>query len=168
MSGNAKTVGPSLRDQLAGLVVGSLRVPAAASACRRRRMIRVLVVDDHPAVRTAVVNMLDSTSGVTAVGAAPDGRQGVELAGRTKPDIILMDVSMPIMSGIEATRRIIQEQPEARVLIFSGELRHDVIKAAREAGAVGFVAKGCRATDVLRAIRAVMSGRSAWPDAAFL
>lgn len=128
-------------------------------------MIRVLVVDDHPTVRTAVVNMLDSTSGVTAVGVAPDGRQGVELVERTKPDIVLMDVSMPVMSGIEATRRIVAEQPDARVLIFSGELRHDVIKAAREAGARGFVAKGCRATDVLRAIRSVMSGRTAWPDA---
>ena len=127
-------------------------------------MIRVLVVDDHPTVRTAVVNMLDSASGMTAVGAAPDGRQGVELAERTQPDVVLMDVSMPIMSGIEATRRIVQERPDARVLIFSGEHRHDIVQAAREAGAVGFVVKGCRATDVLRAIRAVMSGRSAWPN----
>ena len=103
---------------------------------------------------------------MSAVGAAPDGRQGVELAERTQPDIVLMDVSMPIMSGIEATRRIVEERPDARVLIFSGELRPDIIRAAREAGAVGFVAKGCRATDVLRAIRAVMSGRSTWPDAA--
>ena len=125
-------------------------------------MSRVLVVDDHSTARTAVANMLDSTAGMTAVGAAPDGRQGVELAGRTKPEVVLVDVSIPIMSGIEATGRMVQEQPDARVLIVSGELRPEIVEAAREAGTVGFVTKGCRATDVLRAIRTVMSGRSAW------
>jgi DNA-binding NarL/FixJ family response regulator len=70
-------------------------------------MIRVLVVDDHPALRAAIRDLLESTDGITAAGEAVDGREALDLADRVEPDVVLMDLSMPnMMSGIEATRRL--------------------------------------------------------------
>ena len=126
-------------------------------------MIRVLVVDDHPLARGAVVDMVASTPGLILVGAAADGREGVALAQHTEPDLVLMDVSMPVMSGIDATRQLLEARPSTRVLVFSAEVRRDVLSSAREAGAAGFVRKGCRESEVIRAIRAVMAGRPVWP-----
>ena len=126
-------------------------------------MIRVLVVDDHPVVRTAVRELLDETEDVAAVGEAVDGREALDLAMTVRPDVVLMDVTMPIMSGLEATRLLVGERPGVRVLMFSAEVRPSLVRAAREAGAAGFLAKGCRGTQILRAIRAVSVGRSTWP-----
>ena len=126
-------------------------------------MIRVLVVDDHPMALAAVVDMVASAAGLTLVGTATDGRQGVALAERVEPDLVLMDVSMPVMSGIEATRCLAASRPATRVLVFSAEVRWHVLRAAREAGAAGFVRKGCRESEVIRAIDAVMAGRPVWP-----
>ena len=126
-------------------------------------MIRVLVVDDHPVARAAIRELLDDTDGVATVGEAVDGREAVDLAMSVRPDVVLMDVAMPTMSGLEATRLLVGQRPDIRVLMFSAEARLNVVRAAREAGAVGFLAKGCRGSDVLKAIRAVGGGRSAWP-----
>lgn len=126
-------------------------------------MIRVLVADDHPIARAAVLDLLADAAGVSAVGEAADGRAAVDLALRLRPDVVLMDVSMPELSGLDATRMLVGAYPEARVLMFSAEIRLSLIRAAREAGAAGFVAKGGRGTEVLRAIRTVSSGRPAWP-----
>ncbi|CCH87090.1 putative response regulator (CheY homolog) [Modestobacter italicus] len=126
-------------------------------------MIRVLVVDDHQTVRAAVLQLLASTDGLSVVGEARDGRQALELAELVAPDVVLMDLTMPNMSGIEATRRLTGEHPEARVLIFSAAVGRDVVRAAREAGAVGFLPKGSREAKLIRAIREVGAGRSAWP-----
>jgi DNA-binding NarL/FixJ family response regulator len=129
----------------------------------RHRVIRVLVVDDHPLARAAIVDMVASTAGLVLVGTAHDGREGIALADRVDPDVILMDVSMPGLSGIEATRRLLEADPGTRVLIFSAEARRDVVRAARDAGAAGFVRKGCGESEVIRAIRAVMVGLPVWP-----
>ena len=126
-------------------------------------MIRVLVADDHPVVRAVVRELLDETDGFTLVREAVDGREAVDLAMRLHPDVVLMDVAMPTMSGLEATRLLVGNRPDSRVLMFSAEVRLSVVRAAREAGAGGFLAKGCRGTDILRAIRAVSGGKSAWP-----
>lgn len=126
-------------------------------------MIRVLVVDDHSTVRGAILDLLGSTDGMVAVGEARDGREALELAQLVGPDVVLMDLTMPNMSGIEATRRLASAHPEARVLMFSAAVCPDVVRAAREAGAVGFLPKGSRAPKLIRAIRAVSAGRSAWP-----
>lgn len=126
-------------------------------------MIRVLVVDDHPTVRAAVLDLLESADGMTVVAEAADGREALELAKICGPDVVLMDLTMPNMSGIEATRRLTGEFPEARVLMFSAAVGRDVVRAARDAGAVGFLPKGSRAAKLLGAIRAVSAGRSAWP-----
>lgn len=129
-------------------------------------MIRVLVVDDHPVVRATVVDLLESTGRLLVVGEAVDGLEAIERAGQAEPDVVLMDVAMPNMSGIEATRRLTADRPGTSVLMFSAEARPGVVRAAREAGAIGFVTKGCRARDVLRAIYAASEGRSVWPAAA--
>jgi len=100
---------------------------------------------------------------VSVVGQAVDGLEAIERADEVKPDVVLMDVTMPNMSGIEATRRLTAERSGASVLMFSAEARPCVVRAAREAGAVGFVTKGCRAREVLRAIYAASEGRSVWP-----
>ena len=126
-------------------------------------MIRVLVVDDHPLARAAIVDMIASTAGLVLAGAAHDGREGIALAEHVDPDIVLMDVSMPGLSGIEATRRLLEADPGTRVLIFSAETRRDVVRAARDAGAAGFVRKGCGESEVIRAIRWVIVGLPVWP-----
>jgi DNA-binding NarL/FixJ family response regulator len=82
-------------------------------------VIRVLVVDDHSTVRAAILDLLGSTDGMVAVGEARDGREALELAQLVGPDVVLMDLTMPNMSGIEATRRLASAHPEARVLMFS-------------------------------------------------
>lgn len=101
--------------------------------------------------------------GLVPVGTAAYGRDGVTLAERVDPGIVLMDVTMPGMSGIDATRQLLEARPSARVLVFSAEVRRDVLSSARKAGAAGFVRKGCRESEVIRAIRAVMAGRPVWP-----
>ena len=129
-------------------------------------MIRVLVADDHPVARAAVLDLLQDTDGVSVVGAAEDGAQAVDLVLEMQPDVVLMDVSMPNLSGIEATRRLAGGGSDVPVLIFSAECRPGVVRAAREAGARGCLAKGCKGTEILRAIRAVSRGQSAWPTPA--
>ena len=124
-------------------------------------MIRVLLADDHPVVRSAVRELLDDSADFATVGEAVNGREAVDLAMSVRPDVVLMDVTMPTMSGLEATRLLAAERPAVRVLMFSAEVRPSVVRAAREAGAAGFVAKGCTGTQILRAIRAVSLGRSA-------
>ena len=129
-------------------------------------MIRVLIADDHPVVRAAVEGLLRESDDLTVVGTAADGQEAVDLAMDVRPDVVLMDVSMPHLSGIEATRLLIADRPTVRVLMFSAEGNRNTVQAAREAGALGFLTKGCRGTEVLRAIRAVSAGLPVWPGKA--
>ena len=126
-------------------------------------MIRVLVVDDHPTVRSAIRKLLETTEGMTVVGEAGDGREALDVVEKTRPDVVVMDLTMPELSGIQATRYLSIAHPRTRILIFSAAVGRDVVREARAAGAAGFVAKGGRAGRVVRAIRAVNEGRSAWP-----
>jgi DNA-binding NarL/FixJ family response regulator len=122
--------------------------------------IRVLLVDDQELVRTGFRMILDGEPGVEVVGEAPDGRQGVEAAGRLRPDVVVMDIRMPVEDGISATRRIVREgpNPAVRVLILTTfDADENVIEALR-AGASGFLLKDVTPTDFVAAIRTIAAG----------
>ena len=127
--------------------------------------IRVLVVDDHPVVRAGVRCLLaDADDGVVA-GEAADGRQAVAEAERRKPHVILMDLRLPELAGVEATRRILAAQPEVAVVVLTSPDAEAEVLAAIEAGALGYVAKTAERTDFRDAVRRVARGE-AWlpPD----
>lgn len=119
---------------------------------------RVLLVDDHALVRTGLRAILDRIEGVEVVGEAGDGREAVELASRLDPHLVLMDLALPELNGIEATRRLARERPEIRVLalsIHTDELR---VHEAIEAGAAGYLPKEADPSELPRAIEAVRRG----------
>lgn len=103
--------------------------------------ISVLIADDHPAVRRHVRSLLDGDAGLTVVGEARDGREAAAMARDLRPDVILMDISMPVLNGLEATRRILAAQSSAKVVILSAHDEDEYAVRARDLGAAGFVAK---------------------------
>jgi DNA-binding NarL/FixJ family response regulator len=121
---------------------------------------RIVVVDDHPLLRSALRQMLSTQADLEVVGEAADGRQGVELCRRLHPDLVLMDVLMPKMDGLEATRQIKRELPRTIVLVLTAsDYPHDLSEAL-EAGAAGYVLKTAPTTQTLDAIRKVLAGES--------
>lgn len=123
-------------------------------------MIRVLLVDDHEMVRIGVAAYLSSQKDITIVGEADDGETGVEKALSLKPDIILMDLVMKDMDGIEATRQILKKWPAAKIIIVTSFLDDDKVYPALEAGAVSYLLKTSRAKDIAKAIRSTYDGQS--------
>ena len=124
--------------------------------------IRVLLVDDQALVRTGFRMILDGEPGIEVVGEAADGREGVEAAGRLRPDVVVMDIRMPVEDGIAATRRIVREgtTPNVRVLILTTfDADENVIEALR-AGASGFLLKDVAPPDFVAAIRTVAAGEA--------
>lgn len=117
------------------------------------RGIRVLLADDHPMVRDGLAELLERNAGIEVVGEVSDGSAAVELARRVRPDVVLMDVDMPGLDGIEATRRIVTEQPDVRVIGLSMYTEPAKDKAMRSAGAVGYVPKSASADALIAAVR---------------
>ncbi|MCW2531031.1 MAG: hypothetical protein JWP62_601 [Blastococcus sp.] len=107
--------------------------------------IRVLVVEDHAVARAGLVDLLSATGEMVVVGEAVDGHAALELAAEFRPDVVLMDVSMPNMSGLEATHVLTQQRLGVHVLMFSADARCSVVRAARDAGAVGFLGRAAGA-----------------------
>lgn len=119
--------------------------------------IRLLLADDHRMLReTLKRSMLDE--GFDVVGEASDGQEAVDLAGELQPDVILMDVTMPEMDGVEATRRIIEQRPEARIVMLTMHADQDVIAAAIRAGASGYLVKDCSFEEVAATVHEAISG----------
>ncbi|VEF48566.1 DNA-binding response regulator [Bacillus freudenreichii] len=121
-------------------------------------MIKVLLVDDHEMVRIGVSAYLSIQPDIQVIGEAGDGQQGVELALSLRPDIILMDLVMEGMNGIEATKAIIEQWPEAKVLIVTSFLDDEKVYPALEAGATGYMLKTSRASDIADAVRSAYKG----------
>lgn len=120
--------------------------------------IAVLVADDHGVLREGLCRLLESHDGICVVGTASDGLQAIDLAQQLQPDIVLMDISMPRLNGIEATRSIAERAPDAGVVILSMHSSPDVIDRALAAGARGFLLKESVCDEVVAAIRAVAVG----------
>lgn len=122
--------------------------------------ITVLLAEDHTIVREGFRRMLEMEADFEVVGEAPDGRQAVELALRLHPDVVLMDIAMPMMNGLEATRQLVKALPGAKVLILSAHNDDAYVHNATEAGAKGYLLKQTSSQDVCRAIREVQKGRT--------
>src|SRR5829696_5831414 len=121
---------------------------------------RVVVVDDHPLMRCALRQMLSAQADLEVIGEAADGQEAVELCRRLHPDLVLMDVRMPRMDGLESTREIKRELPRTIVLILTASADTDDLSEALKAGAAGYVLKGAPITQTLDAIRKVLAGES--------
>jgi DNA-binding NarL/FixJ family response regulator len=121
--------------------------------------IRILIVDDHPVFRFGLRALLKAFNDVEIVGEATTGNEAIDLAGSLKPDVVLLDINMPGLNGIEATREIVQANPKVGVLIIT-MFDNDSVFAAMRAGARGYVLKGAEGDEMLRAIRAVANNEA--------
>ncbi len=120
--------------------------------------IRVLIADDHPVFRDGLASLLEPHPDIEVVARAADGAEAVALVATHRPDVVVMDLQMPVLGGIEATRRIVSAHPDTRVLVFTmGEDDGTLLSAVR-AGARGYLVKGAAQDEVTRAISAVHAG----------
>lgn len=127
--------------------------------------IKVLLVEDHMMIRMGTALVIEKTDGITLLAEAEDGQQGVEMAKDLLPDVILMDIGLPVIDGIEATRRIKEMNLDSKILIFTSRDSDDDVFAALAAGADGYIMKGATAQQLTAAITAVNEG-TAWLDPA--
>lgn len=123
-------------------------------------MIRVLVVDDHPVVRSGLVALIDLEPDMTVVGEAGDGAEGLRQAAESAPEVVLMDLRMPVMDGVEATGQLVQVAPAARVLVLTTyDTDADIVRAV-EAGAAGYLLKGAHRSELVDAVRRAARGET--------
>ncbi len=122
--------------------------------------IQVLLIDDHRIVREAIRSLLDKDPDIAVVGEAEDGRSAVELTRKIKPHVVVMDVVMQGVNGIEATRQITQEMPDVKVLALSMHTHSWFIGRMEEAGARGYLLKSCASEELAGAIRTVFANQT--------
>jgi DNA-binding NarL/FixJ family response regulator len=123
-------------------------------------VIRVLVVDDHPIVREGLVSVLADEPDFEVAGAAGSAEAAIDLAARVRPDVVLLDLELPGMSGVEAISHLARRAPEARVVVFTAYDADEQVFGAIRAGARGYLLKGATAEEIARAVRAVHAGGS--------
>jgi two-component system, NarL family, response regulator NreC len=122
--------------------------------------IRVLVADDHPIIRSGLRLLLERESGFQVVAEASDGRQAVDLAERERPDVVILDIGMPNLNGIEAAKQIVAKLPQTKVIVLSMHSDETYVLRALRAGARGYLLKDSAESDILNAIRAVQAGKA--------
>jgi len=125
-----------------------------------KKPIRVLLVDDHAIVRDGIHSLLKTQPDIEVVGEAGNGRDAVSQAESLQPDVVLMDLVMPGMDGIEAIRLIVDGQPDSRILVLTSFSAEDKVFPAIKAGAMGYLLKDCDSEELVRAIRQVHQGES--------
>ncbi|MCX5658746.1 MAG: response regulator transcription factor [Planctomycetota bacterium] len=138
-----------LEDGPPALRPAAMRSPQPAP----ERRIRVVLADDHTILRQGIAGLLRRQEDIEVVGEAGDGEEAVEMVRRLRPDVVVMDITMPRMSGIEATAQISQELPGVRVIALSMHEEADMARAMRDAGAVAYLTKGGPAQALIGAIR---------------
>ncbi|MCX6067389.1 MAG: response regulator transcription factor [Chloroflexi bacterium] len=121
--------------------------------------INVLIVDDHPLMRDALRDAVETEDALQVIGEAINGSQAVQMAADLKPDVILMDLYMPVMDGIEATREILRTNPDAKVLIITSSGEDKKVSAAVRAGAMGYLLKDASRDQILYGLKQVAQGK---------
>src|SRR5262245_6764834 len=122
--------------------------------------VKVLLVDDHTVVRQGLKVLLEAEPDITVVGEAETGRQAVQLAKKLLPDVVVMDIAMPLLNGLQATRQIISDLPKTRVVILSSYSDDEYVHQLTEAGAAGYLLKQTAATNLIKAIRETQKGNA--------
>ena len=122
--------------------------------------LRILVADDHEIVRRGLVSLLKSHAGWDVCGEAQDGRQAVDKAKELRPNIVILDIGMPNLNGLEAARQMLRDNPQSKVLILTITDADEVVRAVLDAGARGFVLKSDAARDLVAAVEALQSGKT--------
>jgi len=122
-------------------------------------MIKLLIVDDHELVRTGLKHIISSDAGILIVGEAGDGEEAIAKNRQLEPDVILLDVSMPGLSGFEVTNRLKQSTPDTKIIILTVHAESPFPSKLLDAGATGYLTKGCEASELLAAIHAVALGK---------
>lgn len=121
--------------------------------------IRLLLADDHQIMREGLKALIEKERGITVVGEAEDGKTTVELARKLNPNVVVMDVAMPDLNGIEATRKIVKAHPNVKVVALSGHLNQGFVREMLAAGASAYILKQTACDELVRAIRAVVAGK---------
>ncbi|MDT8384392.1 MAG: UvrY/SirA/GacA family response regulator transcription factor [Gammaproteobacteria bacterium] len=121
-------------------------------------MIKVMVVDDHELVRTGITRILNDAPGIRVVGEAASGEEALDVVREKSPDVLLMDVSMPGIGGLEATRKLVQHDPRLKVIVVSVHAEEPFPSRMMKAGASGYLTKGCAVDEIVAAIKAVHAG----------
>jgi two-component system response regulator NreC len=124
------------------------------------RKTRILLADDHKLMRSGLKALIEQQPDLSVVGEADDGRQAVALAAKLKPDLLVMDIGMPNLNGIEAARQITQASPETAIVILSMHSDESYVLRALKAGAKGYLLKDSAESDLIRALHAVAGGKS--------
>ena len=123
-------------------------------------IFRIMVADDHEVVRKGLVSLLQAQPDWQVCGEAGDGREAVDKATQLKPDVVILDIGMPSLNGLEATRQILKEVPSSKVLVLSSYSDDEYVHQLTEAGAAGYLLKEAVVTDLVKAIREVRKGRA--------
>jgi DNA-binding NarL/FixJ family response regulator len=123
-------------------------------------MLRILIADDHEVARKGIRSLLESHAGWEVCGEARDGREAVECAGRLQPDVLLLDIGMPNLNGLDAARQILAMRPEARILILTVHDSEQVVREVLATGAQGFLLKSDAGRDLLAAVEALQHRRT--------